>query len=213
MTDATQERLLDATDRLVRQLGIKKTSMADVARDAGVARATLYRYFESREVLLDALTHRAADRFFAAVAAAMDRRGTLSGQLGEFSEMMTRAIHPAAGAVGGPESWEGDSNRAAMIRMLASESGQALRRTARLLRPYIEAARERDEVRQDLDLADASEWLARILLSFTIFQAAIAYEADDPSSVSEFVRRYAIDGLAAHSAPAALPATRPTGGR
>ena len=195
MTGATQERLLDATDRLVRQLGIKKTSMADVARSAGVARGTLYRYFESREVLLDALAHRAADRFFAAVAAAMDRRGTLSGQLGEFSEMMTRAIHPAAGEVGGPGS-ESGGNRAAMIRMLATESGQALRRTARLLRPYIEAARERGEVRQDLDLADASEWLARILLSFTIFQAAISYEADDPRSVSEFVRRYAIDGLA-----------------
>jgi AcrR family transcriptional regulator len=199
MTDATQERLLDATDRLVRQLGIKKTSMADVARDAGVARATLYRYFESREVLLNALTHRAADRFFAAVAAAMDTRATLSGQLGEFSEMMTRAIHPAQGvlvalgAEGGPGSVE---NRAAMYRMLVGESGQALRRTARLLRPYIEAARERGEVRHDLDLTDASEWLARILLSFTIFQAAIAYEADDPRSVSEFVRRYAITGLA-----------------
>jgi AcrR family transcriptional regulator len=199
MTDATQERLLDATDRLVRQLGIKKTSKADVARDAGVARATLYRYFESREVLLNALTHRAADRFFAAVAAAMDTRATLSGQLGEFSEMMTRAIHPAQGvlvalgAEGGPGSVE---NRAAMYRMLVGESGQALRRTARLLRPYIEAARERGEVRHDLDLTDASEWLARILLSFTIFQAAIAYEADDPRSVSEFVRRYAITGLA-----------------
>ena len=199
---ATQERLLDATDRLVRQLGIKKTSMADVARDAGVARATLYRYFESREALLNALTHRAADRFFAAVAAAMDTRATLSGQLGEFSEMMTRAIHPAqgvaagsgSGAVGGPGSLEG--NRAAMYRMLVGESGQALRRTARLLQPYIEAAGERGEVRQDLDLADASEWLARILLSFTIFQAGIAYEADDPRSVSEFVRRYAITGLA-----------------
>jgi len=200
MTDATQERLLDATDRLVRQLGIRKTSMADVARDAGVARATLYRYFESREVLLNALTHRAADRFFAAVAAAMDTRATLSGQLGEFSEMMTRAIHPAPGAQvapAGPWSLEDYGNQAAMVRMLVGESGQALRRTARLLRPYIEAARERGEVRQDLDLTDASEWLARILLSFTIFQAAIAYEADDPRSVSEFVRRYAITGLAA----------------
>jgi AcrR family transcriptional regulator len=198
---ATQERLLDATDRLVRQLGIKKTSMADVARDAGVARATLYRYFESREVLLDALTHRAADRFFAAVATAMDSRPTLSGQLGEFSEMMTRAIHPAAGsgsgAAGGSERDGAPADRGAMFRMLVGESGQALRRTARLLWPYIEAARERGEVRQDLDLADASEWLARILLSFTIFQAAIAYEADDPRSVSEFVRRYAITGLAA----------------
>jgi AcrR family transcriptional regulator len=167
---------------------MRKTSMADVARSAGVARGTLYRYFESREVLLDALMHRAADRFFAAVAQAMDRRGTLSGQLGEFSQLMIRSIHPDGG--------ETDGGRAALVRMLATESSQALRRTARLLQPYVEAARERGEVRQDLDISEASEWLARILLSFTIFQAAIAYEADDPRSVSEFVRRYAIDGLA-----------------
>jgi hypothetical protein len=31
---------------------------------------------------------------------------------------------------------------------------------------------------------DASEWLARVLLSSTIFHASVAYEADDPRSVS-----------------------------
>src|SRR5437868_2805572 len=91
---ATAERLLDATDRLVQRIGIGKTSMADVARAAGVARGTLYRYFESREVLFDALTRRATDRFFAGAAAAMDGQPSLSEQLGEFSQLMVRAIHP-----------------------------------------------------------------------------------------------------------------------
>lgn len=111
---AIRERLLDATDRLVQRIGIGKTSMADVARAAGVVRGTLYRYFESREVLFDALTRRAADRFFAGAAAAMEGQPGLSEQLG---------------------------------------------------------------------------------LSFTVFQAAIAYDADDPLSVSSFVRRYAIGSL------------------
>ncbi|WP_178379939.1 hypothetical protein [Cryptosporangium aurantiacum] len=79
--------------------------------------------------------------------------------------------------------------------MLITLSPQALRRTSKFLRPYIQAARERDEVRTALDVDDASEWLARMLLSFTVFQTSIAYEADDPESVSSFVRRYAIDGL------------------
>ena len=182
---ATQERLLDATERLVQRIGIGKTSMADVARAAGVARGTLYRYFESREVLFDALTRRATDRFFAAAAAAMDGQPSLSEQLGEFSQLMVRAIHP--GALG---------SQAALTRMLVTEGAQALRRTAGFLRPYIEAAWSRGEVREDLDIDDASEWLARILLSFTVFQAAIAYDADDPRSVSSFVRRYAIGSMA-----------------
>jgi hypothetical protein len=33
-------------------------------------------------------------------------------------------------------------------------------------------------------------------LSFTIFQASSSYEAGDPDSVSSFVKRYAINGLA-----------------
>jgi hypothetical protein len=101
--------------------------------------------------------------------------------------MMIRSIHPEA---------RPSSNQAAMIRMLSTQSVQALRRTSRFLAPYIEAARERGEVRASLDVGDASEWLARILLSFTIFQASVAYEADDPRSVSQFVQRYAITGLA-----------------
>lgn len=184
---ATQEKLLDATDRLVRQIGIDKTSMADVARSAGVARGTLYRYFESRSALFDAMTQRTTDRFFDDVAAAMDRRPDLSTQLGEFSEIMMRTIHP--------EAEKPPNNQAAMARMLATQGAQALVRTAKFLRPYIEAARARGEVRADLDIADASEWLARILLSFTVLQASISYQAGDPRSVSSFVQRYAIGGL------------------
>ena len=188
LDQATHERLLDATDRLVRQVGLTKTSMADVARTAGVARGTLYRYFESREVLLEALAQRTTEQFFAEVGEAMDRQPTLSEQLGEFSEMTIRSIHPDAEVP--------PNHQAVMIRMLVTESAQALRRTARFLRSYVDAAHARGEVRADLGIDDASEWLARVLLSFTIFQAAISYEADDPHSVRLFVQRYAIRGLA-----------------
>ncbi|SHN39322.1 TetR/AcrR family transcriptional regulator [Cryptosporangium aurantiacum] len=184
---AIRDRLLDATDRLVQQIGAGKTSMADVARGAGVSRGTLYRYFESREVLLDALSNRGADRFFAEAAALMEPQPTLSARLGALSELMVRAIHPD---VDDPEA-----NRVAMVRMLATQGAHALVRTARLLRPFLESARRNGEVRSDLDVADASEWLARIILSFTVFQASIAYAADDPASVASFVQRYAIDGL------------------
>jgi AcrR family transcriptional regulator len=159
-----------------------------VARAAGVARGTLYRYFESREVLFERLTQRTTEQFFAEVAAAMDRQPTLSGQLGEFSQMMIRSIHPDVEIP--------PNNQAVMIRLLATENAQALRRTAGFLRSYVDAAHARGEVRADLDIDDASEWLARVLLSFAIFQTALSYEADDPHSVRSFVQRYAITGLA-----------------
>jgi AcrR family transcriptional regulator len=193
----TRERLIEATDRLVRTIGFGKTSMADVARSARVARGTLYRYFDSRETLFDAVMKRTGDRFFTEAAGEMGRRETLSEQLGAFSELLTRWIHPRSG--------DPSKNRAAMLQLLATQGGAALGRTAAFLWPYLEAARTHGEVREDLDVRDASEWLARILLSFTVFQASVSYEAGDPRSVGDFVRRYAIDGLSGPAAPHARP--------
>ena len=50
--------ILDAAVESYLQRGIEKTSMADVANAAGVARSTLYRYFPGRDDLLIAAVHR-----------------------------------------------------------------------------------------------------------------------------------------------------------
>ncbi|GLX02654.1 TetR/AcrR family transcriptional regulator [Microtetraspora sp. NBRC 16547] len=186
---ATEERILETAGELLKRLGRDKVSMSDVARTASVARGTLYRYFESREVLLEALSKRNADHFFEDLSRAFKAHDLLSGQLGEFSERIMLSIQPSSDV---PSS----NNHIAMLHMLETQSDHALLRTAKFLRPYLEAARDRGEVREDIDVVDASEWLARILLSFTVFQASVSDRTDTPRSVSLFVQRYAIDGLA-----------------
>lgn len=51
-------RILDATLEAVSRQGLSSLSMSDVCRVAGVARGTLYRYFSSKEVLLESLGQR-----------------------------------------------------------------------------------------------------------------------------------------------------------
>lgn len=52
----TQRRILDAAVECVRQWGIDKTSLNDIAKQARVTRPTVYRYFSSRnEVLTTAM--------------------------------------------------------------------------------------------------------------------------------------------------------------
>lgn len=186
---ATEERILDATGELITRLGRSKLSMSDVARSAGVARGTLYRHFESREVLLAAVSQRNADRFFDDLAAALENHRLLADQLGEFTERIIRSIRP-------DDDSASPNNHVAMLHMLATQSHQALLRTAMFLRPYVASARDRGEVNAQLDIDGACEWLARILLSFTVFQASVSNHGDTPQSVRLFVRRYAIDGLA-----------------
>ena len=50
----TEQRLLEATLVCLARHGIAKTTLDDVAREAGVSRATLYRYFPGKQALLSA---------------------------------------------------------------------------------------------------------------------------------------------------------------
>jgi AcrR family transcriptional regulator len=74
----TRERVLDAALRCIARVGVTKTTLDDVARTAGCARATVYRYFPGKQSLLHALVSREADRTCADLVAAADRAETLT---------------------------------------------------------------------------------------------------------------------------------------
>ncbi len=63
------EQILDAAGVLFARHGVAAVAMADVASAAGCSRATLYRYFDSRDALRIAYVHREARRIGAEVAA------------------------------------------------------------------------------------------------------------------------------------------------
>ncbi|MBS2039927.1 TetR/AcrR family transcriptional regulator [bacterium] len=50
----TRQQLIEATGRLISRLGYSKTSMGDIAQEAGLSRATAYLYFPNKEALLTA---------------------------------------------------------------------------------------------------------------------------------------------------------------
>lgn len=53
--NGTVERILDGAVRALARHGHHKLSMSDVCAEAGVSRGTLYRYFKSREALIEAI--------------------------------------------------------------------------------------------------------------------------------------------------------------
>ena len=68
------DRILDAAQRIVLQTGARRLSLTEVAKLAGVARPTLYRYFVSKDELIDALGKREYRRFNTAMSAALSGR-------------------------------------------------------------------------------------------------------------------------------------------
>ncbi len=65
------DRILDAAGRLLLSVGARKLSLSDVATLAGVSRPTIYRYFVSKEDLIDSLGAQIRRRFDAAMERAM----------------------------------------------------------------------------------------------------------------------------------------------
>jgi AcrR family transcriptional regulator len=60
--EVAADRILDAAGELFADHNVGSIGMNDIARAAGCSRATLYRYFENREVLHTAYVHRESYR-------------------------------------------------------------------------------------------------------------------------------------------------------
>jgi AcrR family transcriptional regulator len=69
--DHTADRILSAALREFEEFGLRRTTMEDVARRAGISRVTVYRRFAGKEALLDAVLVDQTQRFFAELDAAV----------------------------------------------------------------------------------------------------------------------------------------------
>ena len=80
--------LLQAAQNVFARFGVSKTTMNDIAREAGVARQTLYNAYPSKEAVLRATLRFGADQSMAAVEAKWRKQTTLSDKLDTFFEMV-----------------------------------------------------------------------------------------------------------------------------
>lgn len=67
----TSRRILEATSEVLVRSGIGKLSLSDVAAQAGVSRPTLYRWFASKEELIEAFSRYETDKFDNGIADAI----------------------------------------------------------------------------------------------------------------------------------------------
>ncbi|MFN6553405.1 helix-turn-helix domain-containing protein [Mycolicibacterium septicum] len=79
--DPISTRILSATLQQAELVGIRRTTMEDVARRSGVGRATLYRRFPTKDALIDALVLSEARRYLEGSAQARAHAETLEDRL------------------------------------------------------------------------------------------------------------------------------------
>jgi AcrR family transcriptional regulator len=73
--DETRERIMVKADELFRQFGFGKTTVADIAGELGMSPANIYKFFSSKEAIIQA----SADRNLVALTEAVHRHVAAPG--------------------------------------------------------------------------------------------------------------------------------------
>jgi AcrR family transcriptional regulator len=160
LDSAVDSAALDAAAACYLRLGVGRTTAADIARSAGISRATLYRRHGSHEAIFLAVLTReseamaeAANEHLADVDDPAER--ILEGMMFAMREIRSRPVHAAV--------FGGDSAAWAAGQAIREE---ALRRIGEAgLRPLVAPALADGTLSED-GMADLVDWILRILISY-----------------------------------------------
>jgi AcrR family transcriptional regulator len=170
-------KVVEGALRAIARFGLTKLTVDDVAREAGISRATLYRYFEGRGAVLAAVVEAETDRLQRGLDEALADVTTLAGALAAVARF-------GAGAFAGHE---------ALQHLLATEPGTVLPHlcfsgadtlltvAADRIAPHL------CRFMGPLEARRTGEWLARIVLSYGLAPPPGSSEAAVLSVVEEFV--------------------------
>ncbi|MEO7429928.1 MAG: helix-turn-helix domain-containing protein [Acidimicrobiales bacterium] len=197
--DDAETLVMEAMLDCISRWGIAKTTAEDIARAAGISRATLYRMFPGgMEVVFDALLHHEAARFFDAVTDRLEAATTLE-------DLLVIGVTDAARFLAGHE---------ALAYVLAHEPERVLPTFAfHRLDPALAIATAFTAPHlcrflTDDDAAGAgAEWLVRILLSYAI-NPSPTLELTNPASVRRFVATYLLPAFDENANPEPAPKER-----
>jgi AcrR family transcriptional regulator len=182
----TRAAIIRAAGECFRQYGLHKTTVTDIARMAGLSRATIYQHFRDKAEIVEASAENASKEFYEQMAEYMSGALTLEEQFAR-AAVFVRSTRV--------EMAREEPTSAGDVSVLLTEhAGALLLECIEFLKPYIIAAKERREVRLDLDVEAASEWFARIL--FSLFSTpASSLDMDDPRIVRRFVEDHVVRGF------------------
>lgn len=198
-TDDLDQRILDAAVDRFRAFGIRRTTMQDVAREARIGRATLYRRFAGR----DDLVRRAVEREMARFVRRVDR------ELAGVADPMERFVQGFAAVMMAARTDPlldrlMDVEPASVLPALTRDAAPILAMCRDYLVAQLRPAQARGGIRPDVDVAMVAELLVRLSQSLLVTPEG-RIDAADGQALADLARTYL--------APALFPAPgsrRPT---
>ena len=189
--DGPVARLLDATVTCIARVGVTKTTLDDVAREAGCSRATLYRYFPGKPALIGALVAREAG----VLGQLLEARTAGAESL---EDAVVAIVVTAAGWLAAQPAlnFVMTAEPEVVLPHLAFDGADRVLRAgagviAPSLRRFLDGGGGDDEY---ADSERAGEWLARMILSY-VSCPTDSVDLADPISVRRLVADFVVPGL------------------
>ncbi len=186
-TETARERLIDAAEACFERFGVMKTTVEDVATEAKVSRATVYRYFDGRDELLLGVLMREGRRF-------LDRLSSIFASEPDFGIALIEGTIFTIAAIREDDKLAllFTPDAAGTTSSVAGASEAIFNLTSDFMGPFIEAAATKGQLREGLSINEASEWMLRTVLSFLTVQGPV--ERDD-DALRKYLNTYFLPAL------------------
>lgn len=181
-----RDRIIDALLVCVERVGLRGFALEDVAAEAGVGRATIYRHFSGREELLREAVRRELTSFWMALAQDV-------AHLGDIESRLVAGLMAADRRLG----------ELHLLRKLISSEPEELLPTLfatesvlnEQLRRYMLELLEREELHEGVDPEAAADYLARMLVMHIASHGR--WDLADEEQVRRLVRTQFLAGILA----------------
>ncbi|HTK63764.1 MAG TPA: helix-turn-helix domain-containing protein [Pseudonocardia sp.] len=184
-SDPVVDRILDAALELFEDIGIRKTTIEDVARRAGVDRVTVYRRIGSRDQLGQAVVAREARRVFERSADVIGVAQSLEDQVVAFFTGLARNLrnHPLLERL---VSIEPDTTLPKVTTEASGLLAMAVHWAVATLHQHGD-----ERVRAITDLPARLEIVARLMHSMVLTKHAVV-DLDTEEQLTDFARAYVV---------------------
>jgi len=189
VADEITTRVLDGAYEQFCRMGIRRSTMEDVARRAGVSRITVYRRFATKDALTEHVVRREFRRYFDQFLIDIEQARTAADRvvLGFVSALRAIRHNPL---IGGLMAVEPD----VLIPTMVGDGGRTLAAVQRFVAGQLRREQHAGNVSPEVDVELVAELMARVCSSFLLTPSHVV-DLDDDEQVRAVARKFLVPML------------------